>query len=71
MKKAREKPKPQMIENMKEYVENDNLDKLTKTTLFHWLKEKSIHCTTRDKKFDLVKKVKNHFAAAKEEKCSP
>lgn len=57
----RNKPKPLIIENMKEYVENDTLEKLTTATLRYWLRQQSIHCTTRDKKADLIEKVRKHF----------
>ncbi|XP_022914371.2 uncharacterized protein [Onthophagus taurus] len=60
-KKARPKPKPVKIENMKEYVDNNTIEKLTTTTLFHWLKERNLHCSTRDKKADLIQKIKNQF----------
>lgn len=48
---------------MKDHLDNNTIDKLTTTTLLHWLKENAIHCTTRDKKADLITKVKNHFSA--------
>ncbi|KAI7815695.1 uncharacterized protein RDOM_000036 [Rhyzopertha dominica] len=64
VKKIRNKPKPQQIDNMEEYVNNNSLEKLTTVTLRKWLKERSIHCTTRDKKADLVEKVRGHFVTA-------
>ncbi|GJQ69841.1 hypothetical protein Trydic_g22389 [Trypoxylus dichotomus] len=60
-KKARPKPKPQIIENMQEYVDNNSIEKLTTTTLLHWLKERNLHCSTRDKKAELIQKVKSQF----------
>ncbi|XP_031344216.1 uncharacterized protein LOC116171488 [Photinus pyralis] len=55
-KKVRRKSEPKMIENMKEYLHNDSLEKLTTTTLRYWLKQHQVHCTTREKKDDLMKK---------------
>lgn len=60
-KKVRNKPQPQIIENMKEYFDNNTLDQLTTTTLRHWLKERSLPCTTREKKENLIQKVRKHF----------
>ncbi|KAI4465648.1 hypothetical protein MML48_3g00010228 [Holotrichia oblita] len=64
-KKARPKPKPQIIENMQEYIDSNTIEKLTTTTLLHWLKERNLHCSTRDKKAELIQKVKNQFVCAK------
>ncbi|XP_025829423.1 uncharacterized protein LOC112904197 [Agrilus planipennis] len=61
IKKSRNKPKPQIIEDMKEYYQKDSLSKLSTATLRHWLKDHLIHCTTRDKKDVLVEKVKGYF----------
>ncbi|KAK4880047.1 hypothetical protein RN001_008193 [Aquatica leii] len=60
-KKVRKKPEPKIVENMKEYFDNDTLNQLTTTTLRHWLKQQQVHCTTREKKSDLMEKVQKHF----------
>lgn len=49
---------------MKEYVESNTTEKLTTATLRHWLRERSIHCTTRDKKADLIVKICKHFSGS-------
>ncbi|KAF5297753.1 hypothetical protein FQR65_LT09927 [Abscondita terminalis] len=60
-KKVRKKSEPKIVENMKEYFDSDTLNQLTTTTLRHWLKQQQVHCTTREKKADLMEKVQKHF----------
>ncbi|KAK5646768.1 hypothetical protein RI129_005232 [Pyrocoelia pectoralis] len=60
-KKIRKKSEPKIIDDMKEYLDSDTLQKLTTTTLRYWLKQHQVHCTTREKKDDLLQKVKQHF----------
>lgn len=66
-KKVRTKPQPQTIENMKEHLDKNTIDKLTTITLLHWLKGNSVHCTTRDKKAVLIQKVRNFYSEQQEQ----
>lgn len=44
---------------MQELVQSGGIHKLNNQSLFNWLKRRSVHCTTKEKKSDLVQKVVN------------
>ncbi|KAK7115259.1 uncharacterized protein [Littorina saxatilis] len=56
-KKARNKPQVQDVD-VDTMARSDQLGKVNTVTLISWLKERGVHCKTKDKKADLVDRVK-------------